>query len=469
MSLDLRLQQKLTQQLVMTPQLQQAIKLLQLSHAEMAQALRDEIAQNPVLEDDPSIVDAQERRAESLLPQAPAGADNFEAEGSLHTQASLWERGPRASGHEGPSLEASHTRPTSLVEHLRWQVHMAGLDSQQRAIALFLVEEVQDNGYLSEDAVALCVLEFETSEKEVVDVLGVIQEFDPQGVGARNLRECLLVQAQHLATPNALVTAIIDKHLPAIPKRQFAGIARTLRVSVDEVTQAVRIIAQLEPRPGRAFVDTEPSYIVPDIYVSKTSDKDGELVVSLNEDSLPRLQIAPFYQGARAQSLHGSAKAYVQDKLRAAHWLMRSVAMRQRTIYKVMQSILHFQRDFFEEGPHALRPLILRDVAEHIGMHESTISRVTTNKYVHTPQGIFELKFFFNSTIRGVQGTHVASESVRSHIERIIAQEDKHAPLSDQKIVDLLKGSDISIARRTVAKYRKMLKKDSSCARKRDF
>jgi len=298
-------------------------------------------------------------------------------------------------------------------------------------------------------------------------VLARVQQFDPPGVAARDLRECLLLQIDALKITDPLVTVLIDQHLALLQKRDFRGLARLLDVTQHDVAVAARVIASLEPRPGRDFGGQDPVYITPDIYVHKLGD---EFHVLLNEDGLPKLRINNVYKDvlARGRIIEDAkdTKNYVQDKVRSAMWLIKSIHQRQRTIYKVMQSIIEHQRDFFEKGVAFLKPLNLRDVADDIGMHESTVSRVTTNKYVHTPQGIYELKYFFNAAISRFEGDAVASESVKEKIRKIIASEDPAKPMSDQRIAEVLKSSNIDIARRTVTKYREAMNIQSSTKRR---
>jgi len=444
MGLDLRLQHKMSQQLVMTPQLQQAIKLLALSHAEMAQLIRQEIEQNPVLEE-----------LEPGPYEGVPGADRFVG---------------TPSGHEGPApIEATVACPTSLVEHLRWQVHMAELGPVEREIALFLVEEVNDDGYLQADAVAMAAQDHDVSSQDVENVLGIIQQFDPPGVAARDLKECLALQAQQAAVPEPLVLTIIEQCLPLVEKQNLGQIARQLKVSLGEVQRAVRAITHLEPKPGRGFAHTQTQFITPDLYVYKVGPSADDWTIAVNDEGLPQVRIGAMYQNGNNSAFDQATRHYLQDKLRGASWLLRSMQMRARTMYRVMQSILSFQRDFFELGVGHLKPLILREVAQDVGMHESTISRVTTSKYVHTPQGIYPLKFFFNSAIAQLNGEALASQSVRSHIQRLIGSEPPSAPLSDQRLVELLREHDIDIARRTVAKYRDMLGIAPSSRRKRVY
>lgn len=295
----------------------------------------------------------------------------------------------------------------------------------------------------------------------------MVQNFDPVGVGARDLKECLTAQAMYLGHTNDLVIEIIREHLTLIEKRQLPQLAKAGKHTLEEIVTAVKIIEQMEPRPGRIYTDQEPQYITPDIYVHRTGD---DFTVSLNEDGLPRLRISRHYRD-QMQAQKGETKAYIQDKLRNALWLIKSIHQRQRTIFKVMESILKYQKPFFEHGVAQLRPLILRQVADDIGMHESTVSRVTTNKYVHTPQGIFELKYFFNSSISSSNGTEdVASEAVKTLLKALVSGEDPKKPLSDQRLAELIhEKHQIDIARRTVAKYREMMGILSSAKRRRPY
>jgi RNA polymerase sigma-54 factor len=297
----------------------------------------------------------------------------------------------------------------------------------------------------------------QSSDEKVEKILALMQTFDPIGVCARDLKECLLLQANHLGFDNTIVTDIITNHLPNLEKKNYKIICKTLKKSLDEVVSAVNVITSLEPKPGREFSDETPQYINPDIYVYKV---DNDFVILLNDDGMPKLRVNSCYKNSitRGKKISGDAEDYIQDKMRSAAWLIKSIHQRQKTIYRVMESILRYQREFFEKGIANLKPMVLRDVAQDIGMHESTISRVTTNKYAFTPQGIFELKYFFNSSIRRSHGGAIASASVQDKIRQIILSEDPKKPYSDDKIAQLLKKDEIHIARRTVAKYREMLK-----------
>jgi len=283
-----------------------------------------------------------------------------------------------------------------------------------------------------------------------------MQTFDPIGVCARDLGECLLLQARHLEIDTPLLTSIITDHLNHLENKNYKAICRALKVKLNDVIAAVKVLKGLEPRPGRQYNDEQPHYITPDIYVHRLGD---EFIIMINDDGLPKLRVTSFYRNALrgGEKMSGKAKEYLQDKMRSAAWLIRSIHQRQKTIYRVMESILNFQREFFEKGITHLRPMVLRDVAEDISMHESTISRVTTNKYAHTPLGIFELKYFFNSSIQRVHGEAIASASVQEKIRKIIESENTKKPYSDEKISKLLRGQNVRIARRTVAKYREIM------------
>ena len=302
---------------------------------------------------------------------------------------------------------------------------------------------------------------------EVVEgVLRKIQQFDPVGVAARELKECLLIQLEQIAVRDPVAEKIVSEHLSLLKNRNHPVIAKRLGVSLDRVNQAACLISKLDPKPGKAFGGEVVQEIIPDVYVYKV---EGEYVISLNDEDMPRLRVNPYYLNILTDShsvVEGDRK-YIQQKQREALWLIRSIHQRQRTIRKVTTSIIKFQREFLDKGIQFLRPLVLRDVAEDIEMHESTISRVTHNKYVHTPQGIYELKFFFNTGITSMQGETLASESVKSLLREIISKEDSKKPYSDEKLVQILKDNNIHIARRTISKYREMMKILSSNERRK--
>jgi RNA polymerase sigma-54 factor len=490
---------KQTLQLVMTPQLQQAIKLLQLSRLELNDLVHKEMLENPVLEDSPEGQEGGEEgaptaaeRAEETKEKIAERIERIEQTGEVKGDQGVadidWEQyldqyasappvGPRMRPSEDlPSYENVLAKKASLSDHLSWQLRLSDLAEDDQAIGAQIIMSLNSDGYLVADdedrlggktAVMSIAESMEVSEEDVEKVLKVVQQFDPVGVAARNLKESLLTQASHLKIENGLVYAIIESHLPQLERKNFQAIARALKVSREEVLEAVKLIAQLEPRPGRIYAEEGPQYITPDIYVHRMED---DYVIVLNEDGLPKLRISSYYRKALSKaSRGGETRNYIQEKLRSAVWLIRSIHQRQRTIYRVTESIVKFQRKFFDQGIAHLKPLVLRDVAEDLGLHESTVSRVTTNKYVHTPRGIFELKFFFNSGIRRTNGDDVASESVKEKIRQIVGGENSEKPLSDREIVELLRQQNIDIARRTVAKYREMLGILPSVKRKKMF
>lgn len=485
MSLELKQELRMSQQLVMTPQLQQAIKLLQLSRMDLVDVVRQELMENPLLDESSeitasepkidSVSELQKKEAESETTK-DVSADDAGAE-KARDQID-WEAyvenystptpgmGPqRLREDDLPGIEATLTRPTTLFDHLMWQLQLSDFTEQEERVAIELIGNIDDDGYLKGVTLEQIAETTGNDVEYVQEVLEMVQEFDPVGVGARDLRECLLIQARFFEY-GAIVEEIISEHLDKLEKKNYQAIARAMDIDLDEVIEAARLIAQMEPRPGRPFENDEPRYITPDIYVKKI---DGEYVTVLNEDGMPKLKISNFYRNVLKSAQNGDTKKYVTEKLNSAHWLIKSIQQRQRTIVKVTESIVKFQRDFFDKGVEYLKPLILRDVADDIGMHESTVSRVTNNKYVHTPQGIYELKFFFNSSINRTDGDNLASEAVKSKIRQLIANEDHKNPYSDQKLVQLLRKDGIKIARRTVAKYREVMGILPSSKRKRLF
>jgi len=467
MALELRLQLRLTQQLVMTPQLQQAIKLLQLSRLELLDVINQEMEENPLLEDMPEEVPADgdgDGEPVTTAPEPPPLKPvTVEEKAREDIDWSVYLQEYNAPGpiyfeseeREAPEYENFVARRESLNEHLMWQLLLSFPTKREERIGSAIIGNLNKHGYL-QATVDEIASQADAYPPDVEDVLNKMQAFDPPGVCARDLKECLLIQVGQLELQNSIVVPIIQDHLKHLENKNYKAISRALKAGLDDVLSAAQIITGMEPKPGRQFSDEQTQYITPDVFVYKVGD---EFVIVLNEDGLPKLRISSFYKEAlnRKEEFLGQTKEYIQNKLRSAVWLIRSIQQRQRTIYKVVESIVQFQLGFLEKGIAHLKPMVLRDVAMDIGMHESTVSRVTTNKYVHTPQGIFELKFFFNSSISRFDGDVVSSASVKEEIRQIIESEDPMKPYSDKKMVDILKSSNINIARRTVAKYREML------------
>ncbi len=508
--MEIKQQLKLSQQLVMTPQLQQAIRLLQLSRLELIDEIRKELDANPVLADeeiDPRARGKNDEMTGNASADVVASADRIdrfdEAERNRSNDPNTtrtndktvqdidWEQflenrvlqqplpASRGGFDELPPIEQNLTKAANLQDHLKWQLQMSDFSDAERRFAELVIGNLDENGFLDLKGTDrgdgtrtpdLTLDEMAESAgldpEDAPEVLRIMQEWDPVGVCSRDLKECLKVQAEFFGFDDMEVE-IIDKHLHNLEKHNYQAIARDMKIPVEEVYECVKEIQKLESRPARNFTETDDKSIAitPDVYVIKDGEK---FTVSDNDRGVQRLYIN---EALTKQLLKDpGAKEFVSEKLRNAQWLIRAIDQRRKTIIRVTECIVEKQRDFFEKGVAFLRPMILRDVADAVGMHESTISRVTTNKYVHTPQGLFELKYFFNSSIRRVAEEDIASESVKQAIKKIIDGEDKSNPLSDQAIVEILAKDDgIQIARRTVAKYREMLGILASSKRKKLF
>lgn len=472
MALELRQQLKLAQKLVMTPQLRQAIRLLQLNRLELSNALQTELEENPALEEDFSQNDIPEfaQGLSSTSEHQEIGREEDFTERVAVTEnlgGVNWEDYANnfdsnfSFAHETPAADAPSqfdfiSQKPGLSAYLQWQLAHSELDEQEWDIALFIIGNLNRYGFLEvslEEVVAATGCARDDAEY----ILEVIQDLDPPGIAARNVTESLLLQLDRLGLADSLAAEIVRHHLPLLETRNYKALMRATGHKKSEISRAIDCITQeLTPYPGLPFAEENTNYIVPDVYVRKI---DGEYIIRLNDDDLPQLKLSQHYQELLGdKALQKESRQYIHDKLKNAEWFIRSLHQRQRTIYKVMESLLKFQHDFFEHGPGHLRPLILRDVAEDIEMHESTISRVTSNKYVHTPQGIYELKYFFSTAIPRDGGEALASESIRNTILKMIQDEDKSKPLSDNAIAEMLAKENIQIARRTVAKYREQLK-----------
>lgn len=480
MAIEMRQQMKLTQQLVMTPQLQQAIKLLQLSRLELQDLVRQELEENPILEETLDQEEAKEVEPVEILEkeQSPeeegehfkevtAGSETLrEMDWDSYLEGYNYSSGEQYSDdEERPSFENLLTKKGTIADHLMWQLHLSRFDEKETEVGVEIIGNIDEDGYLRstiDDISITCEVTSDMVEK----VLCRIQDFDPPGVAARNLQECLLIQVKQFGMDGGVVEAILRDHLKDLESKKYKQIARALGVGVQDILTAAKIISGLDPKPGHIFAQEDVQYISPDIFVYKVGD---DYLVVLNDEGLPMLRLNPFYSDTRMKELDSGTEEYVSEKTRSALWLIKSIHQRQRTIFKAAKSIVKFQREFFEKGIEYLRPLVLRDVAEDIGMHESTVSRVTTNKYMHTPQGIYEMKYFFNSAISVNGGDFVASESVKRRIKELIEAEDPRKPLSDQALAEMLASNSINIARRTVTKYREMLRIGSSSERKRLF
>jgi RNA polymerase sigma-54 factor len=467
MAMEARLSLRQSQRVVMTPLLQQAIQLLQLSTLELQEVVQKELLENPLLEELPP--DGVEPTANAAEPEpAPppleppstsaATRDERQTDDLPFDLTSVifdhQEERSLVQQEERDELPFENIvrSSSSLAEHLEEQLRFATEDPAVRRVGTEIIGNLDEDGYLRAELAEIAD-RCGTTVEEVERVLRIVQSFDPPGVAARSARECLLIQLRLDPHPDPVSIEIIEEHFEELSRRRYPEIARALKLPLDRIMESVEEIMTLEPKPGRRFGANDSRYIVPDVFVYKMS---GEYTVVLNEDGVPRLRVNSLYRSL-LRGHDGEARQYAEQKFRSALWLIKSVDQRQRTLRKVTQSIVRFQREFLDKGLPCLRPLSLRDVGEDIGMHESTISRVTTNKYVETPQGLFELKFFFHSGIASGDGAMVSSVSVKKMIQDLLANEDPSKPLSDQEVAQILKGRGLTIARRTVAKYREEL------------
>ncbi len=480
MALELRQQLKLTQQLVMTPQLQQAIGLLQLSRLELLEKIQQELLENPFLEEadgdgefESTLDSVQEFREDIGSDDNNYDVDvakNGDWEDYLGDLSST----PRQSqirevelpDEDGMSFESRYAVRPSLSSHLSWQLRLSKLSEEEKNIGEYIIGNLNSMGYL------------EASDEEIAEMAGEsidlvqkvarqIQRFDPLGVACRTPRECLLTQIEVLGyNRDPVLVEIVSDHLEDLENRRYKPLLRKFRLSLEDLQEYINLISTLNPMPGASFGGDEPFYVSPDVFVYKY---EGDFVIILNDDDLPQLHVSSAYEFCLAGA-SDKDKDYLNEKKRAAEWLIKSLHQRQGTLYKVMESIINFQREFFEEGVSKLKPLILKDVADDIGMHESTVSRITTNKFAATPHGTFELKFFFNSALGLDDGSLVGSESVKALIKKMIGEEDPKNPLSDERLGEILKEQlKVNIARRTVAKYRMAMDIESSSKRRKVF
>ena len=562
--MQMKMQMKMSQQLIMTPQLQQAIKLLQLSRAELEELIEQTLIENPVLEEGIDMdtfpnktEDSKETTETAESPEVVADTDDFETarenEPEKKDQDEIdWQQyieqveqfggyqerryNVASEDQEGPSIEATAAQTESLADHLVWQLDMLDLSKLEYLTGAHLIGNIDNDGFLvtsirellesqrdlydqivakhksgdlpelpeidpdmldlkfqsgkptqkkknkkeepSDFVEEVNVLEEEPKKTELLsaacsfveNVLVKIQQFNPNGVGARSLQECLLIQLDILGESGNLCSRIVKNDMPLLESKDLKKIARRQKQDIEQVIEAYRLIMSLEPKPGREFI-ANPShhYIIPDVYIYQ---KDHEYKVALNSAGMPRLRISNYYKDlSNTLEDDGSlTKDYILEKVKAGQWLLKSIEQRQKTIYRVTKSILRFQKEFFEKGIHYLRPLVLKDVAEDIDVHESTVSRITTNKYVHTPQGIFELKYFFTSGIDQGRGEAVSSKRIKDMIMQMVQKENLKSPYTDLQIADVLeRKSGIKVARRTVAKYREALNILPSNKRKQLF
>ena len=473
MEMKMNLNLKMSQKLVMTPMLQQAIKLLPLARLELAQLVRQEIIENPVLEElleEENEQDSNQEESgpkEDITPEAEQDTtpQDQEIDWDSYFQDNI-DRGMSIESYaEKPSIEATYKKEATLADHLMWQLDMTVDSETDRFIGSCIIGNIQNDGYLCADLQEIVTIS-QSDEENVLRVLKFIQGFEPTGVASRSLKECLMLQAQALSDKNPYVEVLIENYLERLEDRYLQKVASELKISLDVVLEALETIKGFCPKPGLLFSSEGIDYVVPDLVVFKT---DEGYDVALNDEGVPNLQISSYYHNLLKTTKEGQTKEYLEDKYRSALWLIKSIDQRRQTIYKVGKSIVKLQKDFLDDGLSYLQPMVLKDVAKDIEMHESTVSRITTNKYIDTPQGVFELKFFFHSGIKSYMGNSMSSIRVKSMIKEIIKEEDRNSPLTDDQMVEALMMKNVKIARRTITKYRKELNIPPASKRKKLF
>lgn len=457
------LQLRIGQQLTMTPQLQQAIKLLQLPTIELQAHVRELLESNVMLEQDE---DAESGQYAALATTEMGGEPtSTQPENSVEVIEEDWSgqsagpaENPWSPGEDDRQQEFTDEDGDTLHEHLQWQVGLAGLAERDLAIAHAIIDAINDDGYLADpfdEIVATLKPEITTTPAEIEHVLAIVQSLDPPGIAARSVSECLSLQLRQLdaATP-ALDTAcrIAERHLDLVASRELAILRRELNRPEEEIEQALALLRGCQPRPGTVLSHATPEYVVPDVFVRRTPR--GGWSVEINASTLPRVRLNQDYAGLLGRN---SSHANLRTQLQEARWLLKSLEMRNETLTKVARSIVERQAEFLEHGEERMQPMILRDIAAAIGMHESTVSRVTSGKYMHTPRGVFELRYFFSSQVEGADGSGTSSTAIRAKIRKLMKEEDPANPLSDSRIAELLSIEGIPVARRTVAKYREIM------------
>jgi RNA polymerase sigma-54 factor len=494
----LSLQLKLGQQLTMTPQLQQAIRLLQLSTLDLQQEIQEALESNPMLEieeDFDGDVPATAEKSETSMTVDIDGhgddettvhenreedfqeASDFNSEDNWNDSDipeemsvdSSWDdvytntqTGTSSnSDHDDyeSDFESRNSAGTTLQDHLMWQLNLTPMSDGDRLIATALIDAIDPNGMLATPISSIhagLIRELDVDEEEVVAVLHRIQQFDPVGVGYRDLKECLTVQIKHMDQNFAgvqIACKIIEDYLPQLASHDYNHIMRKLRIKENELKEAIAIVTSLNPRPGSEITPPETTYVIPDVFVSKHN---GRWRVELNPETAPRIRVNPDYASLASRGKE-SENTFLRDSLQEARWFIKSLQSRNETLLKVASKIVEHQKNFLDYGDEAMKPLVLHDIAEAVSMHESTISRVTTQKYMHTPRGIYELKYFFSSHVDTDAGGECSSTAIRAIIKKLVAAENPKKPLSDSKIADVLADQGIRIARRTIAKYREAL------------
>lgn len=487
MALKQQLHQRQTQRLILAPALQQAIKLLPLTNLELIEIIDEELAQNPVLEiveetsdDKAEGVNSREtsetettQERDSVPTDKDDGYDSLKSEEDKEFDGyfqEYFDNGMRTYSHEkkeAPVLENFVSKSTTLWDHLEWQANLTFSSVKDKEIAQYIIGNINEDGYLTSTLEEISQT-MEISPESVESIRGKIMRFDPIGSGSLNVKEALLVQMEHFGIENPITRKIVEFYLPLLEKSDYSQLAKELEITLDEVREHIEVLKKLEPTPGRKFSHEKTFYIVPDIVVKK---EDGDLNIYLNEEGLPRLRINGFYRTLMTQNSKENSEAcrFLKEKMKKAFWFLRSLDQRNQTIYKVAKNIVDKQRDFIERGIDYIKPLTLIELAQEIGVHESTVGRVVTNKYMMTPRGVFPLKYFFHKALSGDFGEEISSLRIKDRIKKLLEAEDHDSPLSDIEIGDILAKENFNIARRTVAKYRKQLRIPPSHIRKRQY
>jgi RNA polymerase sigma-54 factor len=486
MTLRQRLDQRQVQKLILAPALQQAIKLLPLTNLELIEVIDEELSQNPMIEIEDEAREGKAKDSETVAAEE-AGVKNKDSlleglslesteklageSGDANLLAGFQEylddgfRPHFTESRDAVSLENTISRAPSLWDHLNWQAGLSLFTPEELETAQFIIGDINEDGYLTTTVEEIARLSQTTPEK-VEAVRAKIMTFDPVGCASLDLREALLTQMDYLQIGDEIARKIVTQYLPLLEKCDFAQLARVLGISLAEIRARIDLIKGLDPSPGRKYSEEKTSYVVPDIIVGKEGD---EWTIVLNDEGLPRLRISAYYRQLLGKAAQGEPEAYrfLKDRLKKALWFMRSLDQRNQTIYKVARFIVDRQKEFFEKGLDYIRPLTLMEIAQDIGVHESTVGRVVANKYMMTPRGVLPLKYFFHKSLQGSYGEDVSSLKIKDKIRKLVEAEDRDHPLSDIEIGDLLAREDLRIARRTVAKYRNQLKIEPSHIRKR--
>jgi RNA polymerase sigma-54 factor len=475
--MELRQDIKLTQQqqLRLTPEITQAIRLLQLSRLELQETVQEEVLQNPVLEQEyqeantsslqEAHADPSAEVADKLVPREEEDQQLRALLEQYQTFSNSTNSAIRSREEELPPIESRVIEAPNLYDHLEWQLNLSHLKNRQKEIASRIIEAISPEGYVELSTLEEIGRAVGAHLEEVAEVLYTVQQFDPPGIASVTLRDCLLTQARAFFPDREVLHVLIESHLDALEQQDYARLTKALGISTDELRTLVKLLGTLDPKPGLVYGSEETQYIVPDVYIRKRGDK---YLVELNDDGMPRLRISGLYQRLLDGRARGDEAEYLRRKLRQARWLIQSISQRQNTIRRVAEKISEFQRDFLEHGIDHLKPMVLRDIATAIDVHESTVSRVTSNKYVHTPRGLFELKFFFGHRIPGTDGIDHSQLAIKRLIKDWVANEPKAKPYSDQKIKEhLLDVHRVNLSRRTITKYREEMSIPCSSVRKK--